>query len=180
MPSRDGRWLILRTSSATPGTGDIFGHKTGDTTLVPLVASPATEMFPALSPDGRWLAYSSNESGTSEIYVRPFPETATAKWQVSTAGGTEPIWAATGHELFYINGKSQMVSAEIRLAPAFSVGEQHTLFSTASYVRAGSHSYAVVPDDRRFLMVREGDATQQGDLVLAENWFQELKAKAPK
>ncbi len=110
--SRDGRWLILRTAT-TSGSPDLLGLKTGDTTVVPLVASPAVELFPALSPDGRWLAYASNESGTFEVYVRPFPETASAKWQVSTAGGNEPAWSSTGRELFYINAKGDMVSAEI-------------------------------------------------------------------
>jgi serine/threonine-protein kinase len=181
VPSRDGRWLVLRTSAAGAGNGDILGQRAGDTTLVPLVATAATEMYPALSPDGRWLAYASNESGTMEIYVRPFPETATAKWQVSTAGGTEPTWASSGRELFYINGKSEMVSAEIRPGAAFSVGEQHALFSMAPFVRAGSiQSYALSPDDRRFAMVREGDASQQGELVLAEHWLQELTARAKK
>ena len=179
--SRDGRWLALRTSAAAEGNGDILARRAGDSTLVPLVASPASELYPGLSPDGRWLAYASNESGTMEIYVRPFPETATAKWQLSTAGGTEPTWANSGREMFYINGRSELVSAEIRPGAAFSVGEQHSLFSMGPFVRAGSiPSYAVSPDDRRFVMVREGDASQQGELVLAENWLQGLKALAPK
>ena len=179
--SRDGRWLVLRTSGSAAGGGDLLGLKAGDTTLVPLVATAATEFFPALSPDGRWLAYGSNESGTPEVYVRPFPATATAKWQVSTAGGSEPVWANSGRELFYVNGKSEMVSAEIRPGAAFSVGEQHVLFSTGPFARSGAfQSYAVSPDDRRFLMVREGDASQQGELVLAEHWLQELATRAPK
>jgi eukaryotic-like serine/threonine-protein kinase len=181
VPSRDGRWLVLRTSASFAGGGDILGFRAGDTMPLPLVASPATELFPALSPDGRWLAYGSDESGTMEIYVRPFPETATAKWQVSTAGGREPAWAGSGRELFYVNGKSEMVSAEVRPGAAFSVGQQRVLFSTAPFARAGSiQSYAVSPDDRRFVMVREGEASQQGELVLAEHWLQELTARAPK
>jgi serine/threonine-protein kinase len=180
VPSRDGRWLVLRTSSSSTGGGDILGLRVGDTTLVPLVATPATELYPALSPDGRWLAYGSNESGATEVYVRPFPETATAKWQVSTAGGSEPAWARSGRELFYINGKSDLVSAEIRPGAAFSVGQQRVLFSVAPFVRAGSiHSYAVSPDDRRFVIVREGEASQQSELILAEHWLQELKARSP-
>jgi eukaryotic-like serine/threonine-protein kinase len=180
-PSRDGRWLVLRTSASVAGGGNLLGLKVGDTTLVPLVATPATELYPALSPDGRWLAYGSNESGTMEVYIRPFPETATAKWQVSTAGGSEPVWANSGRELFYLNGKSEMVSAAIRPGSPFSVGEQKALFSVAPFVRAGSvHSYAVSPDDRRFIMVREGEASQQSELVFAENWVQELRARAPK
>jgi eukaryotic-like serine/threonine-protein kinase len=177
VPSRDGRWLVLRTTATTAG-GDIVGLRTGDSTVVPLVATAATEFFPSLSPDGRWLAYSSNESGTLEVYVRPFPTTASAKWQVSTAGGGEPVWAHSGRELFYINGKGDMVAADIRPGAAFSVGEQHMLFSLAPFVRSGSFpSYAVAPDDKRFLLVREGDASQQGELVVAQSWAGELRKR---
>jgi Tol biopolymer transport system component len=176
-PSRDGRWLVLRTAPIGPGSTDILGLKAGDTTLVPLVATPAAELFPSLSPDGHWLAYASNESGTSEVYVRPFPETASAKWQVSTAGGSEPAWSSTGRELFYINGKIEMVSAEIPPGGTFSVGRQRTLFSVAQLSRGGPvPSYSVSPDDKRFLMVREGETAQQSELVVAENWLQVLKA----
>ncbi len=176
--SRDGRWLILRTATTT-GSPDLLGLKTGDTTVVPLVASPAVELFPALSPDGRWLAYASNESGTFEVYVRPFPETASAKWQVSTAGGNEPAWSSTGRELFYINAKGDMVSAEIPAGGTFSVGRQRILFSTAQLVGGGPvPSYSLSPDNKRFLVLREGEAGQPGELVVAENWQQQLKAQA--
>jgi Tol biopolymer transport system component len=148
----------------------------GDTTLVPLVATAAAEMFPALSPDGRWLAYASNESGQFEVYVRPFPETATAKWQVSTAGGTEAAWASNGRELFYINGKGELVSAQITPGATFSLGKQTPLFSTTPFSRPGPiPSFALSPDDQRFLMVREGDNVQQSELIVAENWLQLLK-----
>jgi eukaryotic-like serine/threonine-protein kinase len=176
--SRDGRWLILRTA---PGTGspDILGLKVGDTTVVPLVATPAVELYPALSPDGRWLAYSSNESGTAEVYVRPFPETASAKWQVSTAGGTEPAWSSSGRELLYINGKGDMVSAEIPAGATFSVGTQRTLFSTSQFVTGGPiPSYSLSPDGKRFVLLREGEAGQPGELIVAENWLQQLKQPA--
>jgi Tol biopolymer transport system component len=177
-PSRDGRWLVLRTAS---GNNEILGLKAGDTTLVPLVVSPATELYPALSPDGRWLAYASTESGAMEVYVRPFPATASAKWQVSTAGGAEPVWASSGRELFYINGKAELVSAEIPAGATFSVGRQRVLFSVAQFFRPGPvPSYALSPDDRRFLMVREGEASQQSELVIAEHWMQELTGQAEK
>jgi Tol biopolymer transport system component len=177
VPSRDGRWLVLRTAPIGAGSTDIVGVKTGDSTLVPLVATPASEMFPALSPDGHWLAYASNESGQFEIYVRPFPETATAKWQVSTAGGSEVAWAHSGRELFYINGKGEMVSAQITPGATFSLGKQTPLFSTIPFNRPGPiPSYSVSPDDQRFLMVREGDNAQPSELIVAENWLQVLKA----
>jgi serine/threonine-protein kinase len=182
VPSRDGRWLVFRT--APPGTGstDIVGRNTGaDTALVPLVVAPANELFPALSPDGRWLAYSSDESGTAEVYVRPFPMTSSAKWQVSTAGGSEPAWAGNGKELLYIDGKSEMVSAEIAPGGTFTVGRQRVLFSVAPFFRPGPiPSYSVSPDGERFLMVREGDASQLSELILAENWGQQLRGRASK
>ena len=153
----------------------------GDTALVPLVVAPSNELFPALSPDGRWLAYASDESGTSEVYVRPFPLTASAKWQVSTAGGSEPAWADNGKELLYINGKSEMISAEITPGATLTVGKQRVLFSVAPFYRPGPiPSYSVSPDGTRFLMVREGDASQLSELILAENWGQQLRARAPK
>jgi eukaryotic-like serine/threonine-protein kinase len=180
VPSRDGRWIITRTPANTAGGGDIFGFRTGaaagDTTPVSLVASPAAELFPSLSPDGRWLAYTSNESGTNEVYVRPFPETSTAKWQVSTSGGQQPLWAASGRELFYINGKRELVSAEIRPGAALAVGEQRTLFSTAPFSGgAGIHSYAVTADSRRFMMTQEGEPLQESELVVAQGWLQQVK-----
>ena len=108
--------------------------------------------------------------------MRPFPETTTAKWQVSTAGGSEPAWSSTGRELLYINGKSEMVSAEIPPGATFTVGRQRSLFSVAQLARPGAiPSYSLSPDDKRFLMVREGEASQQSELIVAENWMQGLK-----
>jgi serine/threonine-protein kinase len=176
--SRDGRWLVLRTAPPGAGSTDIVGLQSGDTALVPLVATPAAELYPALSPDGRWLAYSSNESGAPEIYVRPFPQTSTAKWQISTAGGREPAWARSGRELFYLNGRNEMVVAEVQTGIAFSVGKQRVLFPASDFARPGPvPSFSVSPDDKRFLMVREGEASQQSELIVAENWLEGLRGK---
>ncbi len=178
LASRDGRWLVLRRSVAEPGGGDIFALRVGDSVLTPLLSSPATELNPAVSPDGHWLAYSSDESGNEEVYVRPFPEVGSARWQVSTTGGAQPLWSSGGRELVYRNGGNDIVSAEIRTAPGFSVGQQRVLFSSAPYVSAGSYpTYAVTTDGRRFAMIREGAASQQSELIMTENWFQELKAR---
>jgi serine/threonine-protein kinase len=173
--SRDGRWLLLRTAPPPPGSVDILGLRLGDSVPVPLVATQATELYPALSPDGRWLAYSSDESGAFEVYVRPFPETAGAKWQVSTAGGSQPMWSSTGRELLYVNGKNEMVSAQIPPGATFSVGAQRTLFSVQPFVAVGAvPAFWLSPDDKRFLVLREGEAGQPGELVVAENWVQQL------
>jgi protease II len=179
--SRDGRWLVLRTAPAPPGSPDIVGIRLGDSVPVPLVATPATEFYPAVSPDGRWLAYSSDESGNSEIYVRPFPETAGAKWQVSTAGGSQPTWSSTGREMLYVNVKSEMVSAEIQAGTTFSIGAQRVLFSVQQFVATGPvPAYSLSPDNKRFLALREGEAGQPGELVVAENWVQQLAGVAAK
>ena len=179
LESRDGRWMVLRRGGNEPGNGDIHAARVGDSTLVPLVTSIASEGEPALSPDGRWLAYVSDESGSFEIYVRPFPEVASARWQVSTTGGGEPVWANSGRELYYRNGRNELVAAEVRGGASFSVGEQKVLFSVTPYLDLGfMHSYNVSPDDRRFLMVREGAPSQVSELILTENWLQELKARA--
>jgi serine/threonine-protein kinase len=178
LESRDGRWLVLRRGGNEPGNGDIHTARAGDSTLIPLVTTTATEGEPALSPDGRWLAYISDESGAFEVYVRPFPEVASARWQVSTTGGGEPVWANNGRELYYRNGRNELVAAEVRAGASFAVGEQKVLFSVTPYLDLGfMQSYNVSPDDRRFLMVREGAPSQVSELILTENWLQELKVR---
>jgi serine/threonine-protein kinase len=180
VPARDGRWLVLRSAQPTGGIG-IYGLRQGDTTVAPLVSSAAVNMFPALSPDQRWLAYASDESGTMEIYVRPFPETSSAKWQVSTAGGAEPVWSKSGRQLYYINGKNELVAAGIRPGATFAVGEQRTLFSFAPFLRLGPiPSYGVSADDRRFVMLREGESAQESELIVAMHWMDGLKGKTGK
>ncbi len=175
-----GKWYVARRQTLEPGNGDIFGVKEGDSALAPLVASPARETSPAVSPDGRWLAYVSNETGAKEVYVRPFPDAAKARWQVSVAGGSEPAWSHSGGELYFRNGKGMFVAAAVVTSPVFSAAQQRALFNAAPYVASGSRTmYSVAPDDRRFLMLREtGGAAEGVELIVTENWTQALKAKA--
>jgi serine/threonine-protein kinase len=178
LESRDGRWLVLRRSGGESGAGDIHGLRAGDTALTPLVTTAASEGEPALSPDGRWLAYASDESGTFEVYVRPFPDVSSARWQVSTTGGGEPVWSPNGRELYYRNGRNQMIAAALVGGPGFTVGEQRELFSTAPYLDLGfAQSYGVSPDGRRFVLVREAAPSQESELILVENWLRELQAR---
>ncbi len=180
--SPDGHWLLLRRIAADVGNGDIFGMKPGDTTLVPLVNAPAAnEITPAVSPDGKWLAYASNESGTHEVYVRPFPDVSSARWQVSSAGGTAPLWAHSGKELFFRNNHGDLVAAEINTKPTFSVGKQKILFSLTPFTFGGPVPlYAVAPDDRRFLMMRATTAGDAGLLIINEHWVEGLKERGKK
>src|SRR4029453_1362776 len=108
--TRDGKWVLARRSFVEAGSGDIYGVRAGDSTLPPLVTGPAGGREPMVSPDGRWLAYASNESGQPEVYVRPFPDAGSARWQVSVAGGRDPMWSHSGKELFYWSTPGKMMS----------------------------------------------------------------------
>jgi serine/threonine-protein kinase len=180
--SPDRKWLVFVTSVGARGSGDILGIRPGiDTVAVPLVATKFTEVSPALSPDGRWLAYTSNESGQNEIYVVPFPNTGAAKWAVSTHGGSEPCWSHSGRELFYRDGSRNLVAVEVKNMPTFSLGRSTTLFPAAEFSALDlSPQYAVARDDRRFLMIRPLASGAPDKLIVVENWFEELKAKPRK
>jgi len=126
--------------------------------VIKFTASAAVELSPAFSPDGRWIAYQSDESGTAEIYLQAFPGPG-AKWQVSKAGGTEPVWARSGTELFYRNGPD-MMAVPVRTSPGFLPGAPERLFTGDFEVGHRDHpNYDVSPDGQRFLMIaRQSDA----------------------
>ena len=134
----------------------------------------------SFSPDGRWLAYVSDESGRNEIFVQPYPGPG-GKWQVSTEGGTEPLWNRNGRELFYRSGNT-MMTVETTTEPRFAVGTPRRLFE-GEYVAIEFPQladYDVSADGQRFLMVKEIDrtpSTAQINVVL--NWFQELQRLVP-
>ncbi|MGH7652260.1 MAG: protein kinase domain-containing protein [Gemmatimonadaceae bacterium] len=182
--SPDGKWLVFRTDRFQAGAGDILGIRPGiDTVALPLVATKFSELAPAISPDGRWLAYTSNESGQFEIYVVPFPNTAAAKWAVSTSGGTEPLWSHSGKELFYRDGAGNLVAVEVQSTPTFSLGRSTALFPAPAYVYVsfvGTAEYAVGPDDRRFLMIRQAAASAPDEIIVVDNWFEELNSRSQK
>nr|MBA3405557.1 serine/threonine-protein kinase [Gemmatimonadaceae bacterium] len=132
--SPDGQWLIFRTSVQNGGKGDIFAIRPGrDSVPTPIVVTPFAEQYPAISPDGHWLAYASNETGRNEIYVVPFPNASSAKLPISSRGGTEPVWSRNGRELFYRDGAGNMVSVEIGSSTTFSAGTSKILFSARGY-----------------------------------------------
>jgi serine/threonine-protein kinase len=180
--SPDGKWLIFQTDIASPGSGDILGIRPGiDTAPVPVVATRFTEMSPALSPDGRWLAYVSNETGEDAIFVVPFPNTSAGKWAISTGAGTEPLWSHRGNELFYRDGSGNLVAVAVNTTPRFSLGRSTALFSAAGFTSFRfTPQYAVAPDDRRFLMIRQLETGTPDKVIVVENWFEELRTKSRK
>ncbi len=180
--SRDGKWLIFRTNGGTAGLGDIYAIRPGiDSNPVPIAVTRFQELSPTLSPDGRWLAYSSNETGQHEIFVVPFPNAGSAKSPVSTHGGSEPRWSNGGGELFFRDGAGNMVTVDVKTSPTFSFGPVRTLFPASVYAATlGRRQYDVSPDDRRFVMVRQLDSRAASKVVVVDNWFEELKQKSKK
>jgi eukaryotic-like serine/threonine-protein kinase len=177
--SHDGTWMVVR-SDENGGDNRIRARRLiGDTTLVPIVADPRTQLAIdiSLSPDGRWLAYGSNESGgQTDIYVTSFPD-ARAKFLVSRGGGGEPRWSRDGRELFFESGGSLMV-VRVPPGPVFTPSTPTALFSLAGYRRARNRQqYDVSPDGTRFLMIREQTGTANRGVVYVENWLTELRAK---
>jgi eukaryotic-like serine/threonine-protein kinase len=170
----DGNQLI--TVPLNPRTGfDIEALPlTGEPTLQPLLATPYNEGYPAISPDGRWLAYASDESGRSEVYVRSFPGPG-GRVQVSLTSGSEPMWNPNGGELFYRGGGlagAQLVAAKVQTSPAFHVVSRTALFNAEQYETAVPHTnYDVDPAGKRFVMVRHHGSSE---IIMVQNWAAQL------
>jgi len=176
----DTATLIVRLT--LPPSRDIMLWHHGDTAVTPLLAEPYQEIEPALSPDGRWLAYNSDESGRTEIYVRPFPNVTAGRWQVSRNGGTEPLWSHSGRELFFRDAQGGLVAVSVNPGTSFDAGAQRTLFNASDYlISQGHRMYDITPDDRRFVFLRPVDESQSAagpvDLVQVDNWLAELGAQ---
>ncbi|MEX2047998.1 MAG: protein kinase [Gemmatimonadota bacterium] len=179
--SPDGEWFIHRTSTNVRGAGDIVGQRRsqGDA-RIPLVASAFTETQPTLSPNGRWMAYSSNETGRQEVFVVPFPNTDDGKWPVSVGGGSEPAWSRDGRELFYRSGARQMVAVRVETEGRFSTGATSILFSDVDYHRNPTvPQYAVSVDGERFIMIRRADAGHESQTILVQGFSEELRRLVP-
>jgi len=135
------------------------------------------EMDLALSPDGRWLAYTSDESGRFEIYVRPFPDSKSARWQVSTNGGAEPRWSHSGRELLFAAADGTLQSVEVVPGPVFTTGRRSPLFGLFTFT-GGIKSWDITPNDSQFVMIRSGIGGSEADeLIVVENIFPELRKK---
>jgi len=149
----------------------------------PLIHSPANELWAEVSPNGHWVVYDSDESGQFEVYVRPFPDAYRgSRWQISAAGGRQPVWSHDGRELFYRDFSGAVMSVPIAAGPGFSPGRPVRLIEGTGYAGAGAQgsgrTYDVSADGSRFLMVQTGDQSTT-PLVVVLNWFEELERLAP-
>jgi eukaryotic-like serine/threonine-protein kinase len=147
----------------------------------PFLRTRFTEGAPAFSPDGRWIAYVSNESGRPEIYVQPYPGPG-GKRQISTEGGAEPVWNPNGRELFYRSG-NRMMAVDVTSQPTFSAGRPRMLFEGQYFAvqfPLTAAAYDVSADGQRFLMVKETESsTAVTQINVVQNWFEELKERVP-
>ncbi|MBN1570540.1 MAG: protein kinase [Acidobacteria bacterium] len=182
--SKDAKTLI--TIDYTSGGFDIGSlPMEGDHKWSPLLRGKYIELQPKFSPDGRWMAYMSAESGNNEIYVRPFPEISKGRWQVSTNRGTCPLWAPDGRKIYYRQG-SAVMAVPVEITPTFNPGKPEILFQ-GSYVGLSlndAHTWDISPDGKRFLMMKgpetpvsTADGPRKINVVL--NWFEELKQRVP-
>ena len=175
--SRDGRRLLYGTTGATTGQ-DVWIYSAEDRTSTPFLQGPANEFSAAFSPDGRWVAYVSDESGRTEVYVRPFPGPGTRS-QVSIDGGVAPVWSRNGSELFFAKGDT-LFTVPVSLGGTFTSGAIRRLFSGPYSFDEVNVNYDVAPDGQRFLVPgsRVDSAPRQLELVL--HWFEELNRLAPR
>jgi serine/threonine-protein kinase len=174
----DGKAAVFDYQRNTSNSRIVQSTLTQDGEPIDLVNTPFSEYAAALSPDGRWLAYQSNESGRApEVYVRDMTATG-ARWQISTEGGEEPRWSHNGRELFYRNGNLFM-SVTISTGSAFQVGRPVNLFGGIFDLRTNSGlTYDVDPKGNRFLMIRPSGESATPSVTVVLNWTDELRRLA--
>ena len=183
--SPDGAWLVLRSGSngSVAGGRDITGVRIGaDTASVPLIVTSFDEEAIALSPDGKWIAYQSDETGRSEVFVRAFPNTSAYKHQVSNGGGVAPLWSRDGRELFFVSPGADMMSVRVTAGSPIAIGAPAPLFRIADDLLKVEYAFYTpwdVAADGRFIMARARAGTKgtPTSVVIAENWLTELRAR---
>ena len=172
----DSMWIAFY--EINPNTQrDIWVLSLKDRTAKSIIATKNNERVPMFSPDGRFIAYVSNDTGRDEIFVQPYPTTG-AKWQISHDGGREPFWDPNGTKLYYRMG-SKMMSVDIESRPSFNWGNEQVVFEGNFYSHLNHTTYCITPDGNRFMMEKP-----KGDLVVRQinvvlNWFEELKRLVP-
>jgi Tol biopolymer transport system component len=185
--SPDGAYLVFRAQSEANGGWNLYLLSLSDEpTTQPLLQEDFSEFRSDISPDGRWIAYTSNETGENEVYVRPFPNVENGKWQISAAGGSEPLWGSEGRDLFYLGNldNSVLVRVDIDTDSGFKAGSPEVLFLTDGFQTAGNSApnYDLSSNGQQFLMLKNFErASLEGptELMVVDNWFEELKRLAP-
>ena len=180
--SRDGKLLAYVEINSESGRNIGLITFKGKPSSRLILTTPHDERTPSISSDSRWLAYACDESGRHEIYVQSLPDLK-KKWQISNGGGSDPVWSPDGRELFY-RVENKMMSVPIDSDPTFTFGNPSVLFDRHYYEESMSgRNYDIAPDGKRFLMMKESNSIEdqrtRTELVVVENWFEELKRIAP-
>jgi len=174
--SKDGRFILY--SVVDPRTKlDLWALPLEDRKPFPFLQSEFNEGQGQFSPDGRWVAYTSDETGKLEIYVQPFPA-ADAKWPISSEGGVQPRWRRDGKELFYLTPDGKMMAVEVKSGPVFQTGVPKPLFDSqvfAGGASTASFRYAVGANGQRFLVNTANERAGGGVLAVVVNWAAKLK-----
>jgi serine/threonine-protein kinase len=173
---------VLAFTDIDPSTrGDIWVLSLeGEWRARPLVQTPASEAGGVFSTDGRWIAYDSNESGRLEVYAQPFPGPG-RRWQISTDGGRQAVWAKSGREIFYRSG-DKMMAVEVETEPSFKLSRPKVLFEgnyAGDIEWFGYANYDVSEDGQSFLMIRTEEESAPARIHVVQNWFEELKQRVP-
>jgi len=144
-----------------------------------LIQTTFAERNAELTPNGRWLAYESNESGREEVYVRPFPEVGAGRWQVSMGGGRTPLWSRTGQELFYLSLDGWLMGVQVEEGSSWRSSTQARILKWQYFESGagGARTYDIAPDGRRFLVIKQGGDNAPQSLVIVQNWVEELKRR---
>jgi Tol biopolymer transport system component len=178
--SRDGRYLVFHGPSGE-GTGvDILyvELEAGGEPFKPKIflSTPAAEFAPKLSPDGRFVAYGSNESGRPEVYVRPFPS-GDGRWQASPNGGTQPRWRSDGKELFYVENQNTMMAVPVSSGQGLTLGQPQRLFQSADLIFRNLPwpQYDVSADGQRFLTSTPVQGETPPTIRVVQNWHEEFR-----
>jgi Tol biopolymer transport system component len=175
--------MELELPDSAASTGGASGRAIVPRQLTALVRTSFIERNGIISPDGRWLAYEANDSGRFEIYVRPYPDVNRGLWQVSTGGGTRPLWSRNGQELFYLSPTGALMRVGVERGSAWAAGTPTKLLDEGYFSVPGGNlgrTYDISPDGQRFLMIKAGGANQAPpQIVVVQNWLEELKRLVP-
>jgi serine/threonine-protein kinase len=166
----DGKGIVYQLDTAG---ADIMYRQIGDgATPIPIASTPAVESMGRVSPDGKWIAYVTPESGIDQVVVQAFPRSG-GRVQVSVGSGREPVWSRDGTKLYYRDDR-HIVEARLTTTPTFAVTSRQTLFDD-TFLRAPFHAnYDVSPDGEHFLFLK---ATDNADLIVVHNWISEVRAR---
>jgi eukaryotic-like serine/threonine-protein kinase len=183
----DGKYVLVWEQRAAAGNDISLLEMDGKRELTSLMGSAFNQGNADISPDGRWLAYQSIETGQDQVYVRPFPDVNNGKWLISTDGGTKPVWSRNGRELFYL-GPDNTGAFVVPVQPTqttFNWGTAVKLFDARYFSAIQARSYDVSPDGKRFLMIKEVPVDSAGknevtaSIIVVVNWLEELKRMVP-